>query len=47
LLRRAQQMLAERFGNRGERVGPVMDRWKRHELDETQAADELLRVLTQ
>lgn len=47
LLRRAQQMLAERFGNRGERVGPVMDRWKRHELDETQAADELLRVLAQ
>ncbi len=47
LLRRAQQMLVERFGNRRERVGPVMDRWKRHELDETQAADELLRVLAQ
>jgi putative protein kinase ArgK-like GTPase of G3E family len=47
LLRRAQQMLAERFDIRVERVGPVMDRWKRNELDENQAADELLRVLGQ
>lgn len=45
LLRRAQQVLAERFQDRALRVGPVVDRWKRHELDETQAADELLQVL--
>ena len=28
-------------------VDPVVDRWKRQELDETQAADDLLHVLTQ
>jgi LAO/AO transport system ATPase len=45
LLRRAQQVLAERFQDRALRVGPVVDRWKRHELDESQAADELLQLL--
>jgi LAO/AO transport system ATPase len=45
LLRRAQEMLAERFRSRGERVGPVIERWKRRELDEAQAADELLNLL--
>jgi 2-methylcitrate dehydratase len=45
LLRLAQQVLAERFQDRAQRVGPVLDRWKRHELDETQAADELLQLL--
>jgi LAO/AO transport system ATPase len=45
LLRRAQQVLAERFQSRTERVGGVVDRWKRHELDEAQAADELLQAL--
>jgi len=45
LLRHAQQVLAERFRNRVDRVGPVVDRWKRHELDENEAADELLNVL--
>ncbi len=45
LLRRAQQVLAERFADRVQRVGPVVDRWKRHELDEAQAADELLQLL--
>ncbi len=45
LLRLAQQVLAERFQDRALRVGPVLDRWKRHELDETQAADELLQLL--
>jgi LAO/AO transport system kinase len=47
LLRRAQQILAERFDRRVDSVGPVMDRWKRHELDEDQAADEVLRLLAQ
>jgi hypothetical protein len=45
LLRRAQQVLAERFQDRVQHVEPVIERWKRRELDETQAADELLQVL--
>jgi LAO/AO transport system ATPase len=45
LLRRAQQVLAERFQDRAKSVYPVVDRWKRRELDEAQAADELLHVL--
>ncbi len=45
LFRRAQQVLAERFQDRANSVAPVVDRWKRRELDETQAADELLHVL--
>jgi LAO/AO transport system ATPase len=46
LLRRAQALLAERFAGRGGSVAPLVDRWKRRELDEAQAADELLQVLT-
>ncbi len=45
LLRRAQELLAERFGSRAEQVGPVVDRWQRQELDEAQAANELLQAL--
>ncbi|REK09861.1 MAG: methylmalonyl Co-A mutase-associated GTPase MeaB [Planctomycetota bacterium] len=45
LLRRAQEILAERFHRQGDRVGNVIDRWKRQELDEAQAADELLQLL--
>jgi putative protein kinase ArgK-like GTPase of G3E family len=45
LLRRAQQVLAERLHDRAGNVGPVVDRWKRRELDESQAADELLHLL--
>jgi putative protein kinase ArgK-like GTPase of G3E family len=45
LLRRAQQVLAERYQDRAERVGAVVDRWKRRELNESQAADELLQLL--
>jgi LAO/AO transport system ATPase len=46
LLRRAQQVLADRFQHRLEQVAPVVDRWQRHELDEAQAAAQLLDVLT-
>jgi LAO/AO transport system kinase len=46
LLRRAQQVLAERFQDRAGSVGPVIDRWQRHELNEHQAADELLQLLS-
>lgn len=45
LLYLAQQVLAERYQDRAERVGALVDRWKRRELDETQAADELLQLL--
>jgi LAO/AO transport system ATPase len=45
LLRRAQQVLAERYHDRAARVESVVDRWKRRELDEAQAADELLQLL--
>jgi LAO/AO transport system ATPase len=45
LLRRAQQVLAERFADRAGSVHGVLDRWKRRETDEAQAADELLHVL--
>jgi LAO/AO transport system ATPase len=45
LLRRAQAVLAERFSDRASSVGPVVERWKRRELNERQAADELLQAL--
>ncbi len=45
LLRRAQQVLADRLLHRAGNVGGVVDRWKRHEVDEEQAADELLHLL--
>ncbi|HEV3024777.1 MAG TPA: GTP-binding protein [Pirellulales bacterium] len=45
LLRRAQQMRAERFQDRTQRVGGVVERWQRNELDDAQAADELLQLL--
>ncbi|HEX3725668.1 MAG TPA: AAA family ATPase [Pirellulales bacterium] len=45
LLRRAQQVLADRFHDRAALFGPLVERWKRHELDETQAAGELLHLL--
>lgn len=45
LLERAQQVLVERFHDRVKSVEPVVERWKRQELDENQATDELLHVL--
>jgi LAO/AO transport system kinase len=45
LLRRAQQVLADRLHDRASNVTPVVDRWKRREVDEDQAADELLHLL--
>jgi LAO/AO transport system kinase len=45
LLRRAQQRLASRFRHRVDDVEPVLERWRRRELDDDQAADELLRAL--
>jgi LAO/AO transport system ATPase len=45
LLRLAQRRLASRFRHRPDHVEPVLERWRRHELDDGQAADELLRAL--
>jgi LAO/AO transport system ATPase len=45
LLRRAQQLLAHRFHHRANDVEPVLERWRRHELDDGQAAEELLEAL--
>jgi LAO/AO transport system kinase len=45
LLRLTQQRLADRFQQQADRVQPVVERWKRRELDDSQAADELARAL--
>ncbi len=45
LLKQAQERLASRFHHRADDVAPVLERWRRHELDDEQAADELLRAL--
>jgi LAO/AO transport system ATPase len=45
LLRRAQQVLAERFHAGGASIEPVIARWRRHEVDDARAADELLQAL--
>jgi LAO/AO transport system ATPase len=45
LLRLAQERLASRFRRQPGDVEPVLARWRRGELDEAQAADELLKAL--
>jgi LAO/AO transport system ATPase len=45
LLRLAQQRLARRFQHQSSDVQPVVDRWRRRELDDSHAVDELLRAL--
>jgi LAO/AO transport system ATPase len=45
LLRLAQQRLTERFHQRAEHVRPLVERWRRGERNDDQAADELLTVL--
>lgn len=46
LLRRAQHLLSERFRERLPTLGPVVERWQRHEIDDEQAAEELLQSLS-
>jgi LAO/AO transport system ATPase len=46
LLRLAQQLLAHRFHNQVDDVESVLGRWRRRELDDGQAALELLKALT-
>jgi putative protein kinase ArgK-like GTPase of G3E family len=45
LLRLAQERLAERYRSHSDRLQPLLDRWRRHELDDEQAVAELLRAL--
>jgi LAO/AO transport system ATPase len=45
LLKLAQERLASRFHERSDAVAALLERWRRHELDDVRAADELLRVL--
>jgi LAO/AO transport system ATPase len=46
LLRLAQQRLAERFQQQTERVGPLLQRWQSRDLTDSQAADEVLRLVS-
>jgi LAO/AO transport system ATPase len=45
LLRIAQRRLAQRFPREAERLQPLLERWRRRELSDAQAADELLVLL--
>jgi hypothetical protein len=45
LLRLAQGQLAEQYNREASRLQPLLDRWHRGELDDDQAAEELLRLL--
>ncbi len=45
LLRLARQRLVSRFHHQVDEVEPVLERWRRHELDDDQAADVLLKAL--
>jgi LAO/AO transport system ATPase len=45
LLKLAQQRLASRFQRQAANVEPILERWRRRELDDDRAADELLKAL--
>ncbi len=45
LLRLAQGRMAEQYERAAGRLQPLMDRWRRGELNDDEAADELLRLL--
>jgi LAO/AO transport system ATPase len=45
LLRLAQERLAHRFHHQAGDVEPVLERWRRRELDDSHAVDELLKAL--
>lgn len=47
LLRLAQQLLADRYRARADAASPIIGRWQTRELDEAQAAEELLDLLLQ
>ena len=45
LLRLVQQQLADRFGQMSIAVAPVLERWSRREVNDREAADEVLKAL--
>jgi LAO/AO transport system ATPase len=45
LLRLAQGRMAEQYKREATRLQPLLDRWRRGELDDEEAAEELLRLL--
>jgi LAO/AO transport system ATPase len=45
LLRLAQRRIGEQYEHSAESLQPLVDRWQRGELDDDQAAEELLRLL--
>ncbi|MGE5193146.1 MAG: hypothetical protein ACM3U2_11680, partial [Deltaproteobacteria bacterium] len=45
LLRLAQGRMAERYEREADRVQPLLARWRRGELDDERAVEELLRLL--
>jgi LAO/AO transport system kinase len=45
LLRLSQQRLATRFHRHAGELEPLLERWRRRELDDNQAADDLLKAL--
>jgi len=45
LLRLVQEQLAERFHREAERLRPILERWRRHELSDRAAAAEVLELL--
>jgi LAO/AO transport system kinase len=45
LLRLVQEQLAERFWDRADLWHPILERWRRRELGDVQAADEVLSLL--
>ena len=45
LLRLVQQQLADRFWHSPIAVAPVLERWSRREVDDREAADEVLKAL--
>ena len=46
LLRLAQERIAERYGREPGRWQPLLERWRRREVDDDQAVEELLRALS-
>jgi LAO/AO transport system kinase len=45
LVRLAQHRLGQHYRREAERLQPLVERWRRRELTDTQAADEMLRLL--
>jgi hypothetical protein len=45
LLKLAQSRMAERYEREADRLTPLVDRWRRGELDDDRAVEEFLRIV--